>query len=866
MYTITCDGLPILDLRDDDYIVDSPRVKMEVNTVGEGSFKIFKTHPHYESMKKLKSVFEVRDDYGVIFRGRMTDSTTDFNNGKKVDLEGVLAYLNDSLIRPFSFPEDFLDNAAYNAAAKSGNVVEFLLGWIIEQHNNQVQPFQQFKLGRVTVSDPNNYLYRAREAGYVTGWEAVKTKLFDSALGGYLCIRYEADGNYIDYLEDFEEINTQEIVFGENLLDFLLEEDATGTFTAIVPYGAEIEGEEESELLTIESLADGNITEDIVKRGDTLYSRSGVERFGWIYAPINDTTWEDVTDAGNLQQKGVDYLENTAMFLANTIELSAADLHYTDDQIMSFRIYKKVKVVSKPHGLSELYRLTELEIPLMEPQGMKITVGDTRKTLLSMQKDEQYFTQQNMQVITEMLATVDKATRDAMKKLNVTDEMLLNWCHENDKTLIDGAKIFTGSVKAKQIDVIDLFAQYLSATNLHISGDSTMEGDVVCKEKLTISSEELASEADISMARSTYSMPNFLVRPDGTIIQNANARNIPFLVIDTAHGLKVVEAISCGDLVATRIGTTGDLTAMGNMKVAGTVLIHGGLDLTNQLALESGGTGASTADGARQSINYIGTNPISSVEEDTPAYWISKGTGVAFFSKEGLLNNQPNSYGFLFTQTTGASYVAQTFINMTGNSVIYTRAGNNSGWYQSGVWHKTFNDTHTIPLENGGTGSSSNLAEAAANAIVRKAGDGSAGLAVTTTNNGAFYATAENGYPQFGTLPRAQGGTGCTYRYDSVSVEFASGVTTNGSANSRYYPYLLMTFVRMAIPLSVALAKDTVTEVAQLGTTAGYITPLSTYCVNPFDAYVGTDGKVYVRPHEDIAAGSTLRISGWFTN
>lgn len=482
MYTITCDGLPILDLRDDDYIVDSPRVKMEVNTVGEGSFKIFKTHPHYESMKKLKSVFEVRDDYGVIFRGRMTDSTTDFNNGKNVDLEGVMAYFNDSLIKPFGFPADFLDNAAYNAAAKSGNVVEFLLGWIIEQHNNQVQPFQQFKLGNVTVTDPNNYLYRRREAGHITSWEALKTRLFDSVLGGYLCIRYEADGNYIDYLEDFEEVNTQEIVFGENLLDFLLEEDATATYTAMVPYGAELEAETEEEgerpHLTIESLPDGNITEDIVKSGDTLYSKSGVERFGWIYAPISETTWDDVTVAENLQNKGVARLEKTAVFLKNTIELSAADLHYTDDQIMSFRIYKKVKVVSKPHGLSELYRLTELEIPLMEPQNMKITVGETRKTLLSMQKDEQYFTQQNMQVITEKVATVDKATREAVEKLKVTDETLTNWCHENDKTLIDGAKIYSGSIFAEQIaahtltseqiNVESLFSQRIEANNLDV--------------------------------------------------------------------------------------------------------------------------------------------------------------------------------------------------------------------------------------------------------------------------------------------------------------------------------------------------------------------------------------------------------------
>ena len=68
---------------------------------------------------------------------------------------------------------------------------------------------------------------------------------------------------------------------------------------------------------------------------------------------------------------------------------------------------------------------------------------------------------------------------------------------------------------------------------------------------------------------------------------------------------------------------------------------------------------------------------------------------------------------------------------------------------------------HTIlPMAKGGTGSSS-IADAPANAIIRKVSDGNY-LWYTATANGAFYATAENGLPRFGTLPIAQGGTGAT--------------------------------------------------------------------------------------------------------
>lgn len=419
-YTITCDGHPLLDFRDDEkYIVTNPKCKLEVNTVGESSFTIYNNHPHYTKLKKMKSIFEISDDIGVIFRGRMTDDTIDFNLGKAVDLEGAMAFFNDSIIRPYNFPDDFLENADYIAAAESGNVIDFFLGWVIGEHNAQVQPFQQLKKGNVTVTDPNNYLSRSSEE-IASSWETLKGKLFDSGLGGYLCARYEEDGTYIDYLADFETINVQEIVFGENLLDLTSDSDASSTYTVIIPRGAEIEVEETVEntpapvdevieddeimeddeieipdveipeettvvtkqIVTIESIADGDINEDIVKVGDMLYSKSAVEAYGWIVAPLSETKWDDVTDATNLLAKAVAYLSGTAVKLTNTIEIKAVDLHFTDEEIQSFRMYKYVNVKSEPHNHQDKYKLTKLEIDLMNPQNTSIVLGDSQRSLI----------------------------------------------------------------------------------------------------------------------------------------------------------------------------------------------------------------------------------------------------------------------------------------------------------------------------------------------------------------------------------------------------------------------------------------------------------------------------------------------------
>lgn len=67
-------------------------------------------------------------------------------------------------------------------------------------------------------------------------------------------------------------------------------------------------------------------------------------------------------------------------------------------------------------------------------------------------------------------------------------------------------------------------------------------------------------------------------------------------------------------------------------------------------------------------------------------------------------------------------------------------------------------ETGVLPISHGGTGSS-NIANAPANAIIKKFADSNQ-LWYTATKKGAFYATEENGAPTFGTLPISLGGMG----------------------------------------------------------------------------------------------------------
>ena len=384
MYQIRCDNHILYDPRDEELTVLNPRCSLKVNSVGEGSFTILPNHPHYYKLKKLKSVFEIWQDEEVIFRGRMTNDSRNFYNCLAVDLEGIMGIMNDTMVPPFKFPEDFPE------ASLHANVVEHFLQWMLNRHNErQTEFWRRLRVGKVTVKAPDNFMTRVSE-NYMTTWEAMKTHLLDSSLGGYLCFRYEEDANYVDYLAEFTETNEQQINLGENLLDFTNETDAFGTYSAILPIGGTVGEGDEKQILTIAGLEDGDLTDDLVKDGVYIYSKSAVEEYGWICVPAESSTWSEVTDAETLKNMAVEYISGTAMQQASTITIQAVDLNFTDAEIQSFRLYKNILVNSKAHGVhNATYPLTQLDIDLVNPQNTTIVVGDTVKTLIDINSANQ---------------------------------------------------------------------------------------------------------------------------------------------------------------------------------------------------------------------------------------------------------------------------------------------------------------------------------------------------------------------------------------------------------------------------------------------------------------------------------------------
>lgn len=371
MYRITYGQYIIYDPRGaneiDNLVVLDPVIPLTISGSGVAEFTLLPTHPQLDKIRKLRGIVEVLENDDVIYRGRVVGNTKNFDLSHRISVEGITSCLNDSIIEPYNFPGDFVDDPEYQAAAESGNVVDYYFRWLLGQHNGQVSDEQKILPGNVTVVDPNNYISRSKEEPAVVA-DLIKA-LPESSLGGYLMVRYEADGTYLDYVADLPLTNAQPVEFGQNLLDLIAEYDATETCTAVRPVG--------KDGLDISLEPDGDVDDDIVKDGKIVYSKSGRQTYGQITKLVQ---FSETTVAKNLVSSAAKWLRSNGLGENESITCTAVDLHLVDSDVASLRVGRHTLVSSLPHGFENQFPLLEMSLDIINPQNTSITMGRTRRT------------------------------------------------------------------------------------------------------------------------------------------------------------------------------------------------------------------------------------------------------------------------------------------------------------------------------------------------------------------------------------------------------------------------------------------------------------------------------------------------------
>lgn len=157
------------------------------------------------------------------------------------------------------------------------------------------------------------------------------------------------------YAPGYEPYASQDIVFGENLLDFTEFIDASEVYTVLYPVGKD----------------------DLTLSGGFVEAPDAINLFGRI---IRKEDFSDVEDTAKLQADATRMLADNIK--ANTsIEISAFDLAILNRDESAFKVGENVRVTSPPHNLDAYYLCTAINMDLCDPSKNTYTLGISPETL-----------------------------------------------------------------------------------------------------------------------------------------------------------------------------------------------------------------------------------------------------------------------------------------------------------------------------------------------------------------------------------------------------------------------------------------------------------------------------------------------------
>ena len=353
MIQIYADGGLVYDSRlrvaGKDYTLLGLTITKGLNKGGTAVMRMRPGHPIYSRFIGHRTVVEIFQDGLRKFRGRALYPSDDWVNCRTWTCEGELCFFQDGTSRPYLYQDT--PAAIFTA--------------VVEGYNSQVEAFKRFKVGTITVTDPNDYVRLESE----TAEQTLDTlnKLIDRC-GGYITFTTDPDTEerVVNWYAEIGARSTQSIEFGKNLLDFARTGSNTGLATVIIPYGAQ------------DATTGKRVDITSVNGGlDYIQDDEAVALRGSISKPVY---WDDVTDPANLLKKAQEYLY-TSRNVVTSLTLTAVDLSKMDKSIDSFQLGDYIPVVSKPHAVDDYFRLTDYTEDLLKPDNSQITLGADVKNL-----------------------------------------------------------------------------------------------------------------------------------------------------------------------------------------------------------------------------------------------------------------------------------------------------------------------------------------------------------------------------------------------------------------------------------------------------------------------------------------------------
>lgn len=346
--------------------VDGLKVQFDINQVLEGvsdmSFTINAANPAWNLVKPLVTLIKVLNTrtQKLEFDGRVLKPVQTMSQEgmfyTKYSCESKLAYLNDSRQR--------------YAKIQNTTIADFLT-YLIGVHNAQVEPHKRFLVGNVTVTNSTDNVYRY--VGYENSYAEIKDNLLDR-LGGFLVLRDEEDGTYLDYLAEVGEVKETAIELRRNLKDMQREIDPTEVITRIIPLGAREEAPEgETPDASMPRLDIKTVNNGL----DYLDDLALQEEFGIIEGTI---IYDDINTPSTLKLRGQQFFAQQAIAIIS-YDVTQLDLSLIDASFDSFEVGNHHPIKNPLFNVEETLQIIGKKITSSGVHLDKLTIGSKRLTL-----------------------------------------------------------------------------------------------------------------------------------------------------------------------------------------------------------------------------------------------------------------------------------------------------------------------------------------------------------------------------------------------------------------------------------------------------------------------------------------------------
>lgn len=336
------------------------QINLDIEAISDVEFSINPRNPAWNKVFPMRTLIRIFDIQGrKVFDGRIINMKKRMDrNGFYVncDCDDRLSYLHDSNQRHGEYHDI---------------TIRDFFGVILDNHNRQVEPHKRFKLGNVTVTNPTDNVYRY--LGYESTFDTIKDKLIDR-LGGYLSIRDEADGMYLDYLASVGEVKQTPIRLAFNMQDLKKRVDVTQVVTRLVPLGARIESEDE----TATDASQARITIADVNGGrDYIDDAALIAEFGIIEGTLE---LDDVNDKGILLTRGKQFFTAQKAAIVS-YDATAVNVDLLDESIEPFEVGNYYPIENEVLAIDEPVQIIGMKIDINQPHKFGLKIGDKFRTL-----------------------------------------------------------------------------------------------------------------------------------------------------------------------------------------------------------------------------------------------------------------------------------------------------------------------------------------------------------------------------------------------------------------------------------------------------------------------------------------------------